>query len=111
MPGRQRPLRTLYAQFVKLGDLVFDIGAHAGNRTRAFAALGCRVVAVEPQPDFVRVLRTIFDRSAAATIVQAAAGTAAGSASLSISERTPTVTTLIPAWRDARAQDPDFEDV
>jgi 16S rRNA A1518/A1519 N6-dimethyltransferase RsmA/KsgA/DIM1 with predicted DNA glycosylase/AP lyase activity len=52
IPLRQHRLRRLYRAFVARGDLVFDIGAHAGNRTRAFASLGCRVVAVEPQPDF-----------------------------------------------------------
>jgi hypothetical protein len=52
IPLRQRRLRRLYGHFVGAGDLVFDIGAHAGNRVRAFVALGCRVVALEPQPDF-----------------------------------------------------------
>ena len=108
IPLRQRRLRRLYAQFVGPGDLVFDVGAHVGNRVRAFASLGCRVVAVEPQPDFAGVLRTLFARSAAIEIVEAAAGDAPGRASLSISDRTPTVTTLAPAWRDARARDPDF---
>jgi hypothetical protein len=32
----------------------------------------------------------------------------AGRGRLSLSERTPTVTTLAPTWRDARALDPDF---
>ena len=32
------------------GDLVFDIGAHVGDRVAAFRRLGARVVAVEPQP-------------------------------------------------------------
>jgi FkbM family methyltransferase len=95
-------------QFVEPGDLVFDIGAHAGNRTRAFASLGCRVVALEPQPDFARLLRMLFASSSAIEIVEAAAGNAAGSTSLSISERTPTVTTLASGWREARAGDPDF---
>jgi len=108
IPLRQRRLRRLYAQFVGPGDLVFDVGAHVGNRVRAFASLGCRVVAVEPQPDFAAVLRTLFARSAAIEIVEAAAGDAPGWASLSVSDRTPTVTTLAPAWRDARARDPDF---
>src|SRR4026207_531877 len=57
IPLRQRRMRHLYAQFVSHGDLVFDLGAHAGTRTRAFAAMGCRIVAVEPQPDFARLLR------------------------------------------------------
>ena len=108
IPLRQRRLRRLYGEFVGRGDLVFDIGAHVGNRVRAFASLGCRVVAVEPQPDFAAVLRTLFARSAKVEIVAAAAGAAPGRVSLSISERTPTVTTLAPAWRDARARDPDF---
>jgi FkbM family methyltransferase len=108
IPLRQRRLRRLYGEFVGSGDLVFDVGAHVGNRVRAFASLGCRVVAVEPQPDFAAVLRVLFGRSTAIEIVAAAAGAAPGRASLSISERTPTVTTLAPAWRDARAQDPDF---
>lgn len=108
IPLRQRRLRALYAEFVGPGDLVFDIGAHVGNRVRAFASLGCRVVAVEPQPDFAGVLRTLFARSARIEIVEAAAGDAPGRVPLSISDRTPTVTTLAPAWRDARARDPDF---
>ena len=52
IPLRQRKLRRLYGHFVREGALVFDIGAHAGNRVRAFKALGCSVIAVEPQPDF-----------------------------------------------------------
>src|SRR5439155_24728461 len=47
IPRRQRRMRHLYADFVTRDDLVFDVGAHVGNRTRAFRALGCRVVAIE----------------------------------------------------------------
>jgi FkbM family methyltransferase len=109
--GRQRRLRTLYAGFVRPGDLVFEIGAHAGNRVRALSALGCRVVALEPQPDFARVLRTLFGRTAGVTIVEAAVSDRPGQGTLSLSERTPTVTTLDARWRDARAADPDFSRV
>jgi FkbM family methyltransferase len=108
IPLRQRRMRQLYAGFVRSGDLVFDIGAHAGNRVRGFASLGCRVVALEPQPDFARLLRALFGRSSRVEVVQAAAGETQGSASLSISERTPTVTTLAEGWRDERARDPQF---
>jgi FkbM family methyltransferase len=108
IPRRQRRLRRLYADFAGKGDLVFDIGAHAGNRVRSFASLGCRVVAVEPQPDFARLLRTFFARSPGIVIVEAAVADAPGRAWLSVSDRTPTVTTLAAAWRDARARDPDF---
>jgi FkbM family methyltransferase len=109
--GRHRRLRKLYGPFVNPGDLVFDIGAHAGNRARAFAALGCRVVALEPQPDFARVLRTLFRQNANVTVVEAAVSNAAGQATLALSERTPTVTTLAHNWREARATEPGFRGV
>ena len=111
IPGRQRRMRRLYGELVRRGDLVFDVGAHVGNRTRAFAGLGCRVVAVEPQPDFARLLRRLFPASAGVTIVESAVGREAGEANLAISERTPTVTTISTTWREARADDPEFAGV
>ena len=111
VPLRQRRLRRLYANFAGPGDLTFDLGAHVGNRTRALAALGCRVVALEPQPDFARVLRALFARRTNVKIVEAAVGQRTGRASLSVSDRSPTITTLATEWRDDRARDPAFAGV
>jgi FkbM family methyltransferase len=111
IPGRQRRMRHLYARFLRAGDLAMDVGAHAGNRTRALASLGCRVVAVEPQPDFARLLRTLFAYTPAVTVIEAAVGRAAGRATLNVSDRTPTVTTLSSAWREARSGEADFTGV
>lgn len=111
IPLRQRRLRELYRQFVKPDDLVFDIGAHAGNHVRAFAALRCRVIAVEPQQDFASLLRLMFARRQNVVIIQAAVAESAGHTRLSVSERTPTVTTAADAWRAARAGEPDFAGV
>ena len=108
IPFRQRRLRRIYGGFVQRGDLVFDIGAHAGNHVRALVALGCRVIAVEPQPDFARLLQLLFGRSPAVTILERAVSDRPGRARLSISERTPTVTSLASDWRDTRAGDADF---
>ncbi len=49
-----------YQQFVKYGDLCFDIGAHIGNRTEVFLALNAVVVAVEPQESCFRTLQERF---------------------------------------------------
>jgi FkbM family methyltransferase len=111
IPLRQRRLRRLYGQFAAAGDLVFDLGAHAGNRTRAFAALGCRVVAVEPQPDFARLLRLLFGRSPRVQVLETAVSERAGHLTLAVSERTPTVTTLDASWREVRSQEPGFSGV
>ena len=104
-------MKRLYAHMVAPGDLVFDIGAHAGNRTRSLAAMGCRVVALEPQPDFARLLRRLFARAPRVTVVEAAVGRAAGTATLAVSQRNPTVTTISSSWRKARAADPAFAGV
>jgi len=111
IPFRQRRLRRLYRDFLTRGDLVIDVGAHAGNHTRALAALGCRVVAIEPQPDFARILRLLFGRSSNVTLLELGVSDTAGTAQLSISERTPTVTSLAGDWRDARQADADFAQV
>ena len=111
IPGRQRRLRRLYRQFVGPGDLAFDLGAHVGNRTRALRALGCRVVALEPQPDCARLLRRLFGGSAQVEVIEAAAGATAGRTALAISDRHPTMTTTAAAWRADRARDPVFAGV
>lgn len=98
IPWRHAQLRRFYAPFVPTGGLAFDIGAHAGNRVRAWRALGARVVAVEPQPDFVRLLQRLFGHDDAVVVLPIALGAAPGRASLLVSERTPTVSTLSPDW-------------
>ena len=111
IPQRQRRLRQLYSLFAGPGDLTFDIGAHAGNRTRALAALGCHVVSLEPQADFARLLRLFFSRHPRVSVIEAAVGDHTGRATLSISDRSPTMTTLATEWRDARQQDSLFTGV
>ena len=111
IPWRQRRLRRLYGRFVGPGDLVFDVGAHVGNRAHAFAALGCRVVALEPQPDCARVLRWLLAREPLATVLEAAVTDHVGRVTLAVSDRTPTVTTTVEAWRHARASEPGFDGV
>lgn len=111
IPFRARRLRRLYAPFVQAGDLVFDIGGHVGNRADAFVSLGCRVIIVEPQPEFARLLRRRFARQASVHVIEAAVSDAPGRAELAISDRTPTVSTLVSSWRDARAGDAGFSRV
>lgn len=101
-------MAALYSPFVFPGALCFDIGAHAGNRVRCWRRLGARVVAVEPQPDFVQVLRILYGSDADVAIVPRAVGRAPGRARLLVSPRTPTVTTLSREWIDDVSADPSF---
>lgn len=83
----------LYGGFVQRGDLVFDVGAHVGDRVASFRRLGARIVAIEPQPALVKVLRLIHGRASAVTIEATAIGRASGTTTLMINRDNPTVST------------------
>jgi FkbM family methyltransferase len=93
-PRHHAGLVRLYRPFVPAGGLAFDIGAHVGDRTRAFRALGAHVVAVEPQVAAMRVLRLLHDRDPGVALVPEAVGAAPGEALFSVNSRNPTVSTL-----------------
>jgi FkbM family methyltransferase len=111
MPFRSRRLRRLYAQFVSPGDLAFDIGAHAGNRTRALLAVGCRVVALEPHPTFAGLLRAEFARAPRVVVEEVAVAREARLTDLLISDAHPAVSTIDRTWREARAREAGFSAV
>jgi len=94
---RDRPRHSrmdrLHSGFVRRGELVFDIGSHVGDRVSSFRRLGCRVVAVEPQPALQRVLHLLFGRARDVVLVQAAVGEAEGLLSLHLNLPNPTVAT------------------
>ena len=98
-PGRQRALRNLYRPHVPSDGLVFDIGAHLGDRTRAFSDLGARVIALEPQPGVYRWLERRVGASARVSLRTEAVGPEPGEATLAISRRTPTLSTLSGSWK------------
>src|SRR5512146_2306343 len=68
-----------YGHFVRPGDLVFDVGAHVGDRVASFRRLGARVVAVEPQPALLRTLRLFYGRDPMIAIEGSAVGRQPGS--------------------------------
>ncbi|MCP5158833.1 MAG: FkbM family methyltransferase [Gammaproteobacteria bacterium] len=91
-------MSRFYAQFISSGDLCFDIGAHVGSRLRAWTPLGARIVALEPQPGCMTLLRHWFGSQPQITLIEQAVGAAPGIAELLVSSRTPTVTTLSSNW-------------
>ena len=109
---RHDAMARLYGQFVKPGDLVFDVGAHVGDRVRAFRRLGARVIAVEPQPALAATLRLLYGRDGSVTIERLAVGGAEQDIALHVNVANPTVSTAssamiaaatdAPGWREQR---------
>jgi FkbM family methyltransferase len=90
---RAAAMDRLYREFVRPDDLVFDVGAHVGDRIAAFRRLGARVVAVEPQPALVFTLKALYGRSADVTIEGKAVGRNPGTISMWINTDNPTIST------------------
>jgi FkbM family methyltransferase len=111
-PFRQWRMDRLYSRFVREGDLVFDIGSHVGDRIGSFRRLGCRVVAVEPQPRLVRILRRLYGRDPNVVIEPMAIAAAPGDVELFVNLDNASLTTAssgfvaaasaAPGWRGER---------
>jgi FkbM family methyltransferase len=103
--SRAAAMDRLHGCFVRRGDLAFDIGAHVGDRVASFRRLGARVVAVEPQPALVKVLKLFYGRSADVAVEQMAVGRGVGTSHMMINVDNPTVSTashqFVSAARDA----------
>ncbi|MPY98705.1 MAG: FkbM family methyltransferase [Actinophytocola sp.] len=108
VPGRRRRMERFFREFIGPGDVAFDIGAHVGSRVSAWRKLGARVVAVEPQPDCVRVLRLLYGRDAEVAILPLAIGARPGRARMGISTATPTVSSMSSDWIESVRADQSF---
>jgi len=109
-PFNKRKLMRFYSQFVKPGSLCFDLGAHVGNRTNAWEALGATVIAIEPQPICMNYMKKRFRGNDNINLLQCAIGEKEGIAKMHVSEMTPTVSTLADAnWRQTINDDTSFE--
>jgi FkbM family methyltransferase len=100
---RRAAMDDLYRRFVRPGDLVFDVGAHVGDRVAAFRRLGARVVAIEPQPALCATLKFLHWRDRAVIIAPVALGRAEGSVELRLNLDNPTVSTASPDFIRAAA--------
>lgn len=106
---RRSDMDRLYRHFVKPDDLVFDVGAHVGDRIASFRRLGARVVAVEPQPALARTLKLIYGRDRAVVIEPVAVARQAGEIALRVNVDNPTVSSASDAFIKAADGAPGWE--
>lgn len=88
-----------YSQFIRKGDLCFDVGANVGDKTDIFLQLGATVVAVEPQESCWRVLKRRFKNNANVHVVSKALDKTVGCKQISI-DRSPTISSMSSEWID-----------
>lgn len=108
VPFHHQILTSIYAPFIRPGDLCFDIGAHLGDRVQAFSKLGARVIALEPHPEMMRWLQRWYGHEPNITLIEQAAGAQPGTETLWISRLTPSVSTISEEWLTRVKQNPRF---
>ncbi|WP_439124415.1 FkbM family methyltransferase [Marivita sp.] len=108
--ARAQRMDVLNAAFVASDALVFDIGAHLGDRTASFLRLGASVVAVEPQPRVFRALRLLHGRKPNVALLPCAIGKEVGEVMLHLNTRNPTVATVAPDFITAATDAPGWAD-
>lgn len=93
-PWKKSKSRIFYSQFIKAGDLCFDVGAHMGDRAEVWLYLGASVVGIEPQPRFSAYLENQFKGNPKYFNEALALGSINSTATLHISNLFPTLSTL-----------------
>jgi len=83
--GARKKYRQFYKEFIKQGDLCFDIGANIGYRTQVFLDLNARVLSVEPSQESSAILHKKFKNNKSVTIVKSAIGSNSGEGKLYLS--------------------------
>lgn len=111
VPFHHQALTRIYAPFIRPGNLCFDIGAHLGDRIRAWSKLGGRVLALEPHPGMMRWLRRRYGRQPNVTLVEQAVGAQPAAGILWVSRLTPSVSTISQEWLTAVKQNRRFAGV
>lgn len=95
----------LYREFVKPGDLVFDVGANIGENTALFASLGARVIAVEPLAQCAAAISAHATRAELdVRVEQCAIGPQAGTVELAVCSRALDISSASPKWIGAMLQ-------
>jgi FkbM family methyltransferase len=108
-PWRFRAMDRFYARFIRPNDLCFDLGSHVGNRIRSWRSLGARVVAVEPQPSCMTVLRWLYGRDPEVRLVAAAVAREPGSTRLHLNLQNPTISTASHHFMESAAGAASFQ--
>jgi FkbM family methyltransferase len=98
---------SFYRQFVGPGDLVFDVGAHKGDKAEMLLKCGGRVVCFEPQPACADVISERFGERV--EVVRKGLGAAEGSLRLYVCSAAPVIATFSADWKEQAFSDYDYD--
>jgi FkbM family methyltransferase len=86
-----------YRQFIRSGDVCFDIGANIGQKTDIFLRLGARVIALEPQRECAVFLQKKYRGRTDVTVIEKAVDHISGSREIQVCEANA-LSSMSPEW-------------
>jgi FkbM family methyltransferase len=98
---------NFYRQFIRFGDLVFDVGANLGNRSKVFLKLGATVIAFEPQQLCIDFLARVLAGHPQFKMLPTALGARAETGEMHISD-THYISSLSADWIEATGRSGRF---
>jgi FkbM family methyltransferase len=101
---RRKCRRQFFSAFLRPGDLVFDVGANLGNYAEALRAVGATVVAIEPDPRNLKVLKKRL-KGGRVYIEPCALGRSEGTADLRMASDRVDISTLSERWAQSQKAD------
>lgn len=84
------------------GDIYLDIGAHKGVKAQYFIDKEFKSILVEPQPECIKILNTLFKGSEIVEILQFGMGASRDILEMSINTREPALSTFSEEWKTGR---------
>lgn len=93
------PKTSFINQFIKPGDLVFDVGANIGNKAELYLACNARVICIEPQPACCLILKNKFEGNPHIIIEETALSFKPGFLELAVCSQANTISTFSSEWQ------------
>ena len=99
---KERGKPVFINDWIREGDLVFDVGANLGAKTDVYLQKGASIVCFEPQPECARALREKYYGNPRVSIEERGLADKPGTMRLSICTEAHTISTFSDQWKTGR---------
>ena len=90
-------------------NIIFDIGAHKGDKSKKLINFFSKIVLVEPQPECIKILKSKFSKYKNIIIVETGVSSREQSLELKINSSNPLISTFSDKWTKGRFKESKWD--